>query len=489
MVARIARSDPIRSPTGDRTCTRSQSPPALVLGQASPVASAERAWTIAFYGAGDNSCEESLIPDLESLRASFVPGQGVEVVVLLDRSPKYDDSAGPFGEDFADTRLFELTPAGFERIDGGKNLPGITRDSKFEADMGDPTVLRGFLREVKTRFPAQHYALIVYSHGNGRSLCPDQTDGGDELYPAEISAVLTAQESVDLIGLDVCSMGGIEVLYQWRATPQRFGANVIVGSASVSRPWPYTEIFSRLRAPGDGAPPGAIDPRTTTPEALGQFCLGRIRDRIDASYAARPARAYAESWACYDLRATGRVKDQFDRLARLLATAPGAKDALEDLRGSFGGKLAFNYAFEEDEAGFAQMPYFDLHELLTLVAADARFGADVREQAAAADAVVDEIVLDSSEMLPSIPFQPGRHGVYVVFPDGDRALGGARLWSKMRWYGPAVQEERADLYGGLAWCRDGATEGNGVVENWFELCDAWFDDTSAGAGGLNGYRP
>lgn len=463
---------------------------ALALFQASSGANEERAWTIAFYGAADNSCEESIIPDLETLRTGFVPGQGVAVVVLLDRSPRFDNTAGPFGEDFADTRMFELTAAGFERIDGGKHLSMITRDSNFEADMGDPVVLRDFLREVKARYPAKHYALIVYSHGSGRSLCPDQTDAEDELYPAEISAVLAAQDSVDLIGLDVCSMGGMEILYQWRAGPQRFGASVLVGSASVSRPWPYEDVFSRLRAPaGDGAPSGSLDPRTATPEELGGFLLGRIRTRIDASFERNPAQAFAESWACYDLRATARAKEQFDRLAALLATAPGAKDALEDLRGSFGGKLALNYAFEEDEGGFEAMPYFDVHELLTRIAGDARFGAAVREQAGAADEALDAVVLDSSQMLPTIPFQPGRNGVYVVFPDGDRERGGSRLWSRLRWYGPAVQSERPDLYGGLAWCRDGATEGNGVVENWFELCDAWFDDPAARPGGLNGYRP
>jgi len=35
---------------------------------------------------------------------------------------------------------------------------------------------------------------------------------------------------------------------------------------------------------------------------------------------------------------------------------------------------------------------------------------------------------------------------------------------------------------------DGATAGNGVVENWFELMDAWFDEPSVEEpGGANGY--
>jgi clostripain len=45
-----------------------------------------------------------------------------------------------------------------------------------------------------------------------------------------------------------------------------------------------------------------------------------------------------------------------------------------------------------------------------------------------------------------------------------------------------------NLYGRWAWCRDGATAGNGRVENWFELMDSWYDTTNDETGGLNGYR-
>jgi clostripain len=43
------------------------------------------------------------------------------------------------------------------------------------------------------------------------------------------------------------------------------------------------------------------------------------------------------------------------------------------------------------------------------------------------------------------------------------------------------------VYGRLAWCRDGATEGDGAVQNWFELLDSWFD-AGAANGGRNGYQ-
>jgi hypothetical protein len=42
--------------------------------------------------------------------------------------------------------------------------------------------------------------------------------------------------------------------------------------------------------------------------------------------------------------------------------------------------------------------------------------------------------------------------------------------------------------GRYQWCFDGAIPGNGAVENWFELMDAWFDDPKGmHSGGANGY--
>ncbi len=58
----------------------------------------------------------------------------------------------------------------------------------------------------------------------------------------------------------------------------------------------------------------------------------------------------------------------------------------------------------------------------------------------------------------------------------------------MGWYNALEPAGDADGYGKYAWCIDGATPGNGEVENWFELMDAWFDSAEADEpGGSNGY--
>ena len=82
-------------------------------------------------------------------------------------------------------------------------------------------------------------------------------------------------------------------------------------------------------------------------------------------------------------------------------------------------------------------------------------------------------------------FEEGRHGLYVVFPGGDASASPAAAWQALRWYHPS---EGGRGHGRYAWCADGATPGDGRVDNWFELLDAWYDAGEAPQG-VNGYAP
>lgn len=49
------------------------------------------------------------------------------------------------------------------------------------------------------------------------------------------------------------------------------------------------------------------------------------------------------------------------------------------------------------------------------------------------------------------------------------------------------REEEGAPYGRWSFLADGATPDDGEVENWFELMDSWFDDTTSDPGGYNRY--
>ncbi|HYL37446.1 MAG TPA: clostripain-related cysteine peptidase [Bryobacteraceae bacterium] len=86
-------------------------------------------------------------------------------------------------------------------------------------DMGDPSVLQGFINWAKTNYPANHYAIILSAHGDGwKGYGPDETfpgtrEKGDFLYMGELRTALAGQH-FDLLGFDACLMAGIEVADQ-----------------------------------------------------------------------------------------------------------------------------------------------------------------------------------------------------------------------------------------------------------------------------------
>ncbi len=476
---------------------------------ASPAAIAE--WTVLLLAAVDNSAEESFMGDLATLRSAMADDTGVQVVLLIDRSPKFNDDATVLGEEFADTRLYQVTHAAAIRLDGTPELPQITRDSRFEANTGDATLVHQFLRFGKRSFPARHYALVFYTHGGGASLAPDNGSDDDEIWTGELSAALTEADSVDLLGFDVCSMGGVEDAYEWRRRPGAFGADVMVASAPATAPWPYHRIFGRLRKPGtpvqdlvalremvDPTQPklrGALDPATLSALDFGRLIVGELELHREWAAKKRGGTVFMhESWASYDLSTVADLKLAIDDLAVELAEGESkslvdSKDAVELIRGSNADHATMRY-FDGALQGWLAEPYFDVYELACHIAGADDLGQRVHD---AANLVAEnaDAVVDCSFGRQQYPgFEPGHHGLYITFPDGDAKLfPSGRHWQRLQWLNAnRVGDGKRGGFGCYAFCRDRANPGDGLVQNWFELLDAWFDEDNGESGGVNGYR-
>ena len=216
-------------------------------------------WTFLVYMAGDNNLDGAALRDIaEMARAGST--QDVHILVQLDR---IEDQK---------TRRFRITPGG-----------GFKKDcieTFSETNTGDPQVLYSFVKWAVDNYPADRYALILWNHGSGwwedarsraagpagkkqrrplfrhafpqahRSICYDDTSGGDALDNRELMVVLAGicallGRKIDLLGMDACLMNMVEVAWQLRDSVQ-----VIVGS-EIEEPfdgWPYAEILSRLAA-------------------------------------------------------------------------------------------------------------------------------------------------------------------------------------------------------------------------------------------------
>ena len=216
-------------------------------------------WTFMVYMAGDNNLDGAALRDIAEM-AKAGSTKDVHVLVQLDR---LEDQK---------TRRFRITQGG-----------GFKKDcieTFSETNTGDPQVLYGFCQWAVDNYPADRYALILWNHGSGwwedakgraagpaskrphrplfrhafpqahRSICYDDTSGGDALDNRELRVVLAGicallGRKIDLLGMDACLMNMVEVAWQLRDS-----VSVIVGS-EIEEPfdgWPYAEILTRLTA-------------------------------------------------------------------------------------------------------------------------------------------------------------------------------------------------------------------------------------------------
>lgn len=423
------------------------------------------AWTFAIYAAIDNSAEEdgNFFEFLDGVRAAYADNPDVELILFADRSPDYSRNATSLGEDFEDARLYRVRSGACERLDGGPQFPEITTSSRFEPDSADPETLRKFLAFVAAQHPARYQALMLYGHADGRAMCPDE-GSEHEMGFAQLTDVVPAELSVDLTALELCNMGGIEIAYQWSPMQAGFSTHFLVAIPNAGPPLDWGRVFARLRAPGAA---GTTLAATLTPGQLGELIVeegGNGRRARDESF---------ESVACYDLSQAGAVKQAVDAFAVQLAGSD-SRSALGRARGPGPDGFVLNYAQDRID----QDPFVDLHDLATRAVKSDALSDAAREAAQAVARAVDGFVAASYGGSGLPRFQAGKSGVYITFPVGPDVN-----WKRCRWYTPLSV---TGVYGQLAWCRDGAVAGDGVVQNWFELLDSWLD-TPGPDEGVNGY--
>jgi hypothetical protein len=232
----------------------------LVIGSFTVVQaqSAPANWTIMHYTAVDNNLEGAAFNDYYEMQSAG-SGNGVTIVAQLDRAEGFESRFG----DWTDTRRFviEQVPpqpeatmdekraavvdflvaqgagdaetltaqaaqtddALIQNLYENNNL-GVTFDQSpvqelGEVDMGDPQALVDFIEWSVTNYPAEHYMLVIGSHGGGwRGIGPDDGGGNESMLDLpEIGLALeTARanlglDKLDIVGFDACLMAVADV--------------------------------------------------------------------------------------------------------------------------------------------------------------------------------------------------------------------------------------------------------------------------------------
>jgi clostripain len=430
----------------------------------------QRAWTILVYAAVDNSADDPFVVFADQVRRAIDDDPGIELVLLIDRSNKHRKHTTFLGDDFSSTRLYRVKNYFVERLSGGTHFPEITTAKDVKLNSADASTLQRFIAWGKANYPAQRYGLLIYSHADGRSMCPvDRT--GDQMGIAEVTDKIGVKDRVDFLGLELCNMGGVEIAYQWRPGNGGFEADVLLAVPNAGPPLDWHRVFNLIRSPGHepiGGPP--LDPAKMTAVDFGKLVIeeglrGRQEDEKRGGLS-------KEAAGCYDLRKAGNVKKAVDALAVALSKGDSKNIVLEFRDDKSEGRL-INYS--------GGGPCVDLYDLCRRLAGCDRLPESVR--AAATDVMknVERFMIASFGMSGYKQFEAGKNGVFIVLPSGK-----PDSWKQFRWYTPIRGNRRS--YGNWSFLKDGATPGNGVIENWFELLDTWFD-VSDGKGGINGYRP
>ena len=417
----------------------------------------KRPWTILLYGAVDNDGADPFVAFTDKVRRAIDGDPGIELVLFIDRGDMHKKRATFLGEDFTGARLYRIKKDSVERLSGGAHFPEITKDNDVNLNSADASTLQRFIAWGKANFPAQHYGLLIYSHADGRTMCPD-VRSGSQMGIAELNDKIGVKDRVDFLALELCNMGGIEIAYQWRPGNGGFEADVLLAIPNAGAPLDWDRAFNRIRSPGHASTAGpALDPGKMTAADFGKLV-------IEEGYRGRQAsekpggRGSKESAGCYDLRKAGEVKTAVDAFAVALAKSR-SRDLLLELRNGSSESRLISYS---DDSSYA-----DLYDLCQRVAASDRFPKPVRRAATGVMKSVQGFMISSFGMSSYQQFEAGKNGVFIVLPSGRR-----NSWNHYRWYTPIKGE--GGSYGKWSFLKDGATPGNRVVENWFELLESWF---------------
>lgn len=169
-------------------------------------------WTFMVYMDGDNDIEHDAIVDFFEMSA-VDSAPNLNIVVQFDRY------GGEWGHDdtsygnWTDCKRFVITHG------MAPTSANATMDIG-EVDMADPQTLKDFVNWTLANYPANHYALDFWDHGGDwYGLCWDANSGG-VLQLGQMGDALRALHAAnpslvyDIIALDTCSMGSIEVAYE-----------------------------------------------------------------------------------------------------------------------------------------------------------------------------------------------------------------------------------------------------------------------------------
>ena len=453
-------------------------------------------WTIMMYLGGDNNLEYDLMRNVKQMKESYQGG--CNIIVFIDRSPKYSINSTIFGNNFTGARIYKIVKNNIKLLEDESFFYDVSDTSSDNTNSANILVLKKFIEYCKANYPANYYALFIGSHGGGarkinyitekeKNIVFDETSNR-WLYTKEFTDKLEEKDSVDLLGIDACFMGNIEFIYQLKNNNGSFHSKYIVASPPTewSYGWNYSGILKRItdrESYYEGEATNDItgeQKKIYSSTSLTPLDLGKIL--IEEQYEYTRTDTDDQILVLYDTEKIDDLKSNFDSL--FVSLKDNSSDIF-NLRGfGFINQKDTLFYFDSDSTlEWLDYSYFDIYDICDKIELSDNFSSIIINKAKIVKQCLKNVILYSFSGSYFKRFKNNVNGISFFFPDGERLYLDNKMWQYQTWYSPLNDKN----YGNLSFCKNNATQKNGVIENYFEVLDYWFDYEN-GYGGINGYE-
>jgi hypothetical protein len=319
-------------------------------------------WTVMVFLSAANNLYPFAIPNVNQMER--VTNEDVRFVLQWkETKARYPNAT------FDGTRRYLVKKDGSDKVASEliQNMgPGI--------DMGKPETLRDFVKWTKANYPADRYALVVWSHGNGWQADALQrpvraTSYDDEFMSAirvwELPSALQG-EHFDILSFDACLMQMLEV-----ASEVKPFADYIAASAenTPGSGYPYDRVFSAF----------ANNPDASTRDLVQTFVAGHVQNP--------PYKNQYVTQSVLDTSKIGLVETAVDGLgAALVANKDALTTAIPNIRSA-----APKYGFRNDGRH-----YYDLVDIAQRLQAHGDVPQSVKTAAQAVVTANNQAVISSA---------------------------------------------------------------------------------------------
>ncbi|MBN9416597.1 MAG: hypothetical protein J0I12_14225 [Candidatus Eremiobacteraeota bacterium] len=268
----------------------------------------KRDWTVLYYLNGNNDLQPDLVRNLIDVE-KVGPTDQVTIVAQLSRGP--EEKKSKLDGDWTGMRRYVVGQSSSRSKLGSK--PVHVQDQS--PNHGDSATLADFLDWGLKNYPAKHTMLVIGDHGKGYQGTGFDYVHKDVLDLKEFQQSLAGKKP-DLLVMDACEMGAVEVAYQLRDSAKVLVASEeIIGTVGL----PHKDFLGHLIA----------NPKLTPQQLAKDFVNLSADDTIRRSEKGKPQAA--EQLAAIRLDRMEAVAESMGELGRSLAASQVSRAKLKEL--------------------------------------------------------------------------------------------------------------------------------------------------------------